>query len=170
MLDALDQPGVTGRAEPMLWGNTVAPQVVVAVHRVHAVEQRDAERRVASAASWKVSTMSAQAFGVLGVGTEPPPDSTLPVGVGHLAGSSETSALSALIIRPTFSASDIRPRRSATRTAVGWLGSGTAAVVLTGGGVGWSSAAGQRTARDRDECSTDHGSLLAEIKKLVGST
>jgi hypothetical protein len=34
--------------------------------------------RVFSAATWYRSTMSAQAFGVLGVGTDPPPDSTLP--------------------------------------------------------------------------------------------
>jgi hypothetical protein len=52
--------------------------------------------RVRRAWAWKVSTMSAQASGVLGVCTEPPPDSTdpsrqrgvaadgAPLGLGHL--------------------------------------------------------------------------------------
>ena len=35
-------------------------------------------RRVLRAALWKRSTMLAHALGVLGVGTEPPPDRTLP--------------------------------------------------------------------------------------------
>ena len=43
-------------------------------------------------------------------------------------------------------------------------------VLTGGGGRGLEQRGGERTARDRDECSTDHGSLLAEIKKLVGST
>ena len=36
------------------------------------------DSRVAMAARWKRLTMSTQASGVFGVGTEPPPDSTEP--------------------------------------------------------------------------------------------
>src|SRR3954451_4897587 len=60
--------------------------------------------------------MSAHAVGVFGVGTEPPPDSRLPrLSLVILAVSVSTAARSACVIWPIFSASVIRPRRSATR-------------------------------------------------------
>ena len=68
--------------------------------------------------------MSAQADGVLGVGTEPPPDSTLPrLSVVIFEVSASTLARSACVIWPIFSASVIRPRRSATRWPTGSEGS-----------------------------------------------
>ena len=68
--------------------------------------------------------MSAQAVGVFGVGTEPPPDSTLPrLSVVIFAVSASTLARSACVIWPIFSASVIRPRRSETRWLIGSDGS-----------------------------------------------
>jgi hypothetical protein len=56
-------------------------------------------RRVFSAACWKPSIMSAQAFGVLGVGVEPPPDMTLPSFQSVMRdGSSATAPRSACVI------------------------------------------------------------------------
>ena len=85
-------------------------------------------RRVASAARWKRSTMSAHARGLLGVGTEPPPDSTLPtLQVVINESLLETEPRSVWVICPTFSSSVIRFRRSSTRVRSGtrglWYGS-----------------------------------------------
>ena len=60
--------------------------------------------------------MSAHAVGVLGVGTEPPPDSTLPrLSVVIFDVSVSTLARSAWVIWPIFSASVMRDSRSWTR-------------------------------------------------------
>ena len=68
--------------------------------------------------------MSAQAVGVFGVGTDPPPDSTLPrLSVVILVVSASMPPRSAWVIWPIFSASVIRPRRSATRWPTGSEGS-----------------------------------------------
>ena len=73
-------------------------------------------RRVASAARWKRSTMSAHARGVLGVGTEPPPDRTLPtLQVVTGVASSYSDPRSACVICPTFSSRVMRDTRSVTR-------------------------------------------------------
>ncbi len=67
--------------------------------------------------------MSAKAVGVFGVGTEPPPDSTLPnARLVICEVSVSTDARSACVIWPTFSCRVMRPRRSATRRATGSLG------------------------------------------------
>jgi hypothetical protein len=67
--------------------------------------------------------MSAQAFGVFGVGTEPPPESTLPsLSRVIFVVSVSTSARSACVIWPIFSASVMRDSRSATRACTGSRG------------------------------------------------
>jgi hypothetical protein len=79
-------------------------------------------RRVLSACSWNSLTMSTQASGVFGVGVEPPPESTDPsISSAINVGSSATAPRSACVIWPIFSSSVIRPRRSLTRLATGWL-------------------------------------------------
>ena len=72
--------------------------------------------------------MSAQAAGVLGVGTEPPPESTLPrLSVVIFVVSVSIDARSACVIWPIFSARVMRDSRSATRARTGsrafWYGS-----------------------------------------------
>src|SRR4029450_424936 len=68
--------------------------------------------RVWRAWGWKASTLSAQASGVFGVGTEPPPDSTDPSRqVATSDGSPETAPRSAWVICPTFSSRVIRASR-----------------------------------------------------------
>ena len=68
--------------------------------------------------------MSAQASGVLGVGTDPPPDNTLPrLSEVILLVSESMLARSACVIWPIFSARVIRSSRSATRRLVGSVGS-----------------------------------------------
>jgi hypothetical protein len=65
--------------------------------------------RVCRAWAWNASTMSAQASGVFGVGTEPPPDSSDPSRqVATSDGSPETAPRSAWVICPTFSSRVIR--------------------------------------------------------------
>jgi hypothetical protein len=64
--------------------------------------------------------MSAHASGVFGVGTEPPPESTLPRPSSVISAPlAAIAARSACVIWPTFSASDMRESRSATRC---WIG------------------------------------------------
>ena len=77
--DLLDQRRVAGGAEPdVVREDRRADHIAVTVHGVHAVDDRDAAAGCVSACRWKPSTMSAQAAGVFGVGTDPPPDSTEP--------------------------------------------------------------------------------------------
>src|SRR3954449_8634526 len=95
--------------------------------------------RVLSAWAWNWLTIAAQAAGVLGVGVEPPPDNTDPR--FHWAitvGSGATAARSAWVICPIFSASVMRPSRSATRRSIGTRASryGRGAGRDTGGAVG----------------------------------
>jgi hypothetical protein len=60
--------------------------------------------------------MSAQALGVLGVGTEPPPDSTLPrTSLVTFSPLGPMLARSAWVICPIFSCRVMRESRSATR-------------------------------------------------------
>src|SRR6266516_552313 len=85
---------------------------------------------VASALRWKPSYMSAHAVGVLGLGAEPPPESSEPSRLLVMS-LPLTASRSAWVIWPSFSSRLIRPNRSATRTETGWLGSlygGTAAI------------------------------------------
>ena len=105
---------------PMLCGKTVAP-IRLAWPCTESTPYRSGmPSRVSIAASWKSSTMSAQASGVFGVGTDPPPDRTLPsFQVRTSDGSPATSPRSAWVIWPTFSSRVIRPTRSATRCFVG---------------------------------------------------
>src|SRR5437588_11910031 len=66
--------------------------------------------------------MSAQAVGVLGVGTEPPPESRPPrLSLVIFEVSVSTLARSACVIWPIFSAGFIRPSKSATRACTGRL-------------------------------------------------
>jgi hypothetical protein len=62
----------------MLWGKTVAPYMLPSPCTESMPYNRGMCRRVASAARWKRSTMSAHAAGVFSVGVEPPPDRMLP--------------------------------------------------------------------------------------------
>src|SRR5262245_45918950 len=86
---------------------------------------------VARAARWKLSYMSAHAAGVLGLGAEPPPESTEP-SRNVVMSEVVTVPRSAWVIWPTFSSSVIRDIRSVTRSAglsVGsWYGNWTAAL------------------------------------------
>jgi hypothetical protein len=67
--------------------------------------------------------MFAQPSGVFGVGTEPPPDSTLPRPSSVIwCGSSSIGARSAWVICPTFSGRVIRASRSWTRCCTGRCG------------------------------------------------
>src|SRR5947209_8206784 len=67
--------------------------------------------------------MSAHAVGVLGVGTEPPPDSKLPrLSVVIFDVSVSTLPRSACVIWPIFSARVMRPSRSSTRALIGRSG------------------------------------------------
>jgi hypothetical protein len=104
---------------PMLCGKTVAPRRLPCPCTASTPYSSGIPSRVSSAARWNESTVSAQALGVFCAGTEPPPDSTLPRAyVVTRLGSAATSARSAWVIWPTFSASVIRPSRSATRCPV----------------------------------------------------
>src|SRR3954468_7007601 len=81
-------------------------------------------RGVLNAYDWKVLTMSTQAEGSFGVGTEPPPDSTEPSrSVVIWPGSAVTAPRSACVIWPILSSSVIRRIRSATRRSVESRGS-----------------------------------------------
>src|SRR5919201_1933425 len=69
--------------------------------------------------------MSAHALGVLGVGTEPPPESRLPsLSMVIFDVSASTLARSACVIWPIFSGSVIRESRSSTRRETGSPGHG----------------------------------------------
>ncbi len=64
--------------------------------------------------------MSANASGVFGVGTDPPPERMDPKPYCVISvGSALTKRRSVCVIWPTFSASVIRPRRSLTRCLTG---------------------------------------------------
>src|SRR4029453_14313441 len=74
--------------------------------------------RVRRAWAWKPSTMSAQASGGLGGGTEPPPDSKDPSRqVATSEGSPLTAPRSAWVICPTFSSRVISASSSSARAA-----------------------------------------------------
>ena len=108
----------------MLWGKTVAPSMLPSPWTESIPYSSGMCSRVASAACWKRSTMSAQASGSFGSGTEPPPERMLPsFQVVIAAGSSSTWMRSVWVIWPTFSASVIRESRSLTRWPIGRLGS-----------------------------------------------
>ncbi len=100
--DPAHQPRVAGGAEAdVVREDGRAQQVAVAVHRVHAVEQRDAQPGAAAPRAGTRRPCRPTPAAVLGVGTEPPPESTLPrpergdqrrvvgdvgaLGLGHLA-------------------------------------------------------------------------------------
>jgi hypothetical protein len=63
---------------PMLCGNTVAPSRLPWPWTESTPYSSGMPRRVSSAACWKRSTMSAQAWGVFWGGVEPPPERMLP--------------------------------------------------------------------------------------------
>src|SRR3977135_33631 len=94
---------------------------------------------VASAAFWKLSYMFAQPVAVLGDGAEPPPDSTEPIRNCVIC-ALLTDIRSAWVIWPSFSSSDIRLIRSATRVATGWLGSLYGGVWAAAGAGAYSQA------------------------------
>jgi hypothetical protein len=100
---------------PMLCGKMVAPTRLPWPCTVSTPYRIGICSRVVSAAAWKLSTMSAHASGVFGVGTEPPPDSTEPSRLVAISdGSSANAGRSPWVIWPTFSASVIRLTRSRT--------------------------------------------------------
>jgi len=77
-------------------------------------------RGVLNAYDWKVLTMSTQAVGSFGVGTEPPPDNTEPSRSDVIwLGSPVTAPRSACVIWPILSSRVIRRIRSSTRFAIG---------------------------------------------------
>ena len=77
---------------------------------------------VARAAFWKLSYMLAQLVALFGEGAEPPPDSSEP-SRNCVIWPLDTAFRSAWVIWPSFSSRLIRPSRSLTRAATGWLGS-----------------------------------------------
>ena len=77
---------------------------------------------VASAAFWKPSYMFAHEVALLGLGAEPPPDSSEP-SRNVVMSALLTAPRSACVIWPSFSFRLIRDSRSATRVATGSDGS-----------------------------------------------
>ena len=103
---------------PMLCGKTVAPYMLPSPCTASMPYSNGMCSRVANAAFWKRSTMSAQAVGVFSVGVDPPPDRMLPrFQVVIRVASTFTLPRSVCVIWPTFSAKVIRASRSATGLA-----------------------------------------------------
>src|SRR6266508_93066 len=95
---------------------------------------------VDNAVRWKLSYISAQAAAVLGVGAEPPPDSSEPRRYVARSDCGLSALRSAWVIWPTLSSRDIRESRSLTRAGTGsdgsWYGSGAAVAVA--GAAAWA--------------------------------
>ena len=106
--------------------------------------------------------MSAQAVGVFGVGTEPPPDSTRRgCRVVIFDVSVSTLARSAWVIWPIFSASVMRDSRSWTRCGPAAPRPGTARLCVAGARGGDAAVPGRangwRGDRHGGECDPRHG-------------